>query len=76
MGKKHYGRISVYSMVDLVIEFLHQNKGKKGLPKNFPNCPEIRKPNLSFNFTEAETDRAMNSLIKSESQVLQNLWLK
>lgn len=57
MGKKHYGRISLYSMVDLVIKFLHQNKQrKKGLPKNFPNCPEIRKPNLSFNFTEAETE--------------------
>lgn len=40
-------------MVDLVTEFLHQNKQrKKRLSKNFPNCPEIRKPNLSFNFTE------------------------
>ena len=64
-------------MVDLVIKFLHQNKErKKGLPKIFPNSSEISKPNLSFNLTEAQTERAMNSLITSESQVLQNLWLK
>ncbi|XP_009997064.1 PREDICTED: partitioning defective 6 homolog beta [Chaetura pelagica] len=72
MGKKLFSRIFLYSIVDFVIKFLLQRGGekkkKKRLPRNFSSSPEIRKSNLSFHFTEAETERALNSLIKSESQ--------